>query len=135
VAHWRNGCQGIANQQIYLGKIGEKRNGLETAESFWPVLVSCYEEPLPFIKYLRRITMFYVKNVPLFERILRALLGIALVAIALFMFLQPARGAFSGWLALVLLVSGLFAAATGFVGWCPACAMVGRKLKSNQRVQ
>jgi hypothetical protein len=34
--------------------------------------------------------MFYVKNVPLFERILRALLGLALATSALFIFLQHA---------------------------------------------
>ena len=79
--------------------------------------------------------MFYVKNVPLPERILRVFLGIALAASALFMFLQPARDAFSWWLVLALLISGLLATATGFVGWCPACALVGRKLKSDQGAQ
>jgi hypothetical protein len=76
--------------------------------------------------------MFYVKNVPLFERILRALLGLALATSALFIFLQHASFVWSG---ILLLLSGLFIAATGFLGWCPACAMVGRKLKSNQRIQ
>lgn len=75
--------------------------------------------------------MFYVKNVPLFERVLRVLLGIGLIIGALLMFLQASRSPFSGWLALILLVSGLLAMATGFVGWCPACALVGRKLKAN----
>ncbi|GHO94154.1 hypothetical protein KSF_042020 [Reticulibacter mediterranei] len=76
--------------------------------------------------------MLYVKNVPLFERILRALLGLALAASALFIFLQYASFA---WPGILLLLSGLFIAATGFLGWCPACAMVGRKLKSNQHIQ
>ncbi|GHO42177.1 YgaP family membrane protein [Ktedonospora formicarum] len=79
--------------------------------------------------------MFYVKNVPLFERILRVVLGIGLTASALFVFLQPAHGTVSGWLALALLASALFVAATGFIGWCPACALVGRKLKSKQHAQ
>ncbi len=73
--------------------------------------------------------MFYVKNVPAIERVLRAILGIVLAVAAVFLYLQPAHGAFSGLLALVLFISGLTAAATGFIGWCPACAMVGRKLK------
>lgn len=79
--------------------------------------------------------MFYVKNVPSVERVLRVVLGIGLLASALFVFFQPAHGAFSGVLALALLVSALLAAATGFVGWCPACALVGRKLKSKQSLQ
>lgn len=79
--------------------------------------------------------MLYVKNVPLFERVLRVVVGIGLTASALFVFLQPAHGTFSGWLALVLLASALFVAATGFVGWCPACALAGRKLKSKQLSQ
>lgn len=75
--------------------------------------------------------MIYVKNVPAFERIVRVLLGIGLVVGAGWMFLHLMYGTLSVVLTLVLLVSGLFAAATGFFGWCPACAMVGRKLKSN----
>ena len=76
-------------------------------------------------------TTFYVKNVPPVERVVRVLLGIALAASALFVFLQLAHSATFLWLALILLVSGLFLVATSFFGWCPACAMVGRKLKSN----
>jgi len=72
--------------------------------------------------------MFYTKNVPAFERIVRSLLGLALAAVALFMYFQHASFA---WLSILLLLSGLFIAVTGFIGWCPACAMVGRKLKSN----
>jgi len=30
----------------------------------------------------------------------------------------------------ILLFSALFVVATGFVGWCPACALMGRKLKN-----
>ena len=76
--------------------------------------------------------MLYVKNVPLIERVLRVVVGIGLTASALFVFLQPAHDTFSGWLALALLASALFVAATGFVGWCSACALVGRKLKAKQ---
>lgn len=78
--------------------------------------------------------MFYVKNVPPVERILRVVLGIVLMAVALFVFLQP-RSASSVLLIVVLIGSALFVAATGFVGWCPACALVGRKLKARQHPQ
>jgi hypothetical protein len=79
--------------------------------------------------------MFYVKNVPLFERVLRVVLGVVLAAGALFLFLRPAFGMLSTILALVLIASAIFVAVTGFAGWCPACAMVGRKLKTNQHIQ
>ena len=38
-------------------------------------------------------------------------------------------------LAVVGVASGIFAVVTGFVGWCPACALVGRKLTPKQRAQ
>lgn len=77
--------------------------------------------------------MIYVKNVPTFERIARILLGIGLGACAGWVYLQLMHGALAVLFALVLLASALFVAATGFLGWCPACALVGRKLKSSQR--
>ena len=77
--------------------------------------------------------MIYVKNVPTFERIGRVLLGIVLVVCAGWAYFQLGHDALAVLLALVLLVSALFMVATGFFGWCPACALVGRKLKSKQR--
>jgi len=65
--------------------------------------------------------MFYVKNVPTGERILRVVAGAAAAAGGLVLL-----GGTAGWLvaagAVGLVASGLF-------GFCPACAMVGRKLK------
>lgn len=65
--------------------------------------------------------MFYVKNVPIWERLLRGAAGAALVIFAL-LGLQGT----TAWLAIAaaagLVLSGIF-------GFCPACAMVGRRLK------
>lgn len=73
--------------------------------------------------------MFYPKNVPNIERVLRIGLGIAMIALALFG--APLVGELSALAIGVLLFSAVFVMLTGFIGWCPACAMVGRKLKSN----
>ena len=65
--------------------------------------------------------MFYVKNVPAIERALRILMGVAAVAAAVAYF-----GAIPvGW---GVGAMGVMAAMTGLVGFCPACALVGRKL-------
>lgn len=66
--------------------------------------------------------MFYVKNIPNWERVLRIVgsLGLAIYAY------QAGYG---------LLIPGLIAsfALTGVFGFCPMCALVGRKLdKGNQ---
>lgn len=64
--------------------------------------------------------MFYVKNVPTWERVLRVIAGLAVAAWSLL-----ALGGLWGGVAAVsaagIVLSGLF-------GFCPACAMVGRKL-------
>lgn len=64
--------------------------------------------------------MFYRKNVGAKERGAR-LLGGALIVACSFTLV--------GWTPLgwVLAASGVFTALTGVVGFCPACAMVGRK--------
>ena len=67
--------------------------------------------------------MFYPKNVPNWERAIRVVLGIVLIAIVL---VQQPFGILG---AIILIASGILTAATGFVGWCPACALVGRKIK------
>lgn len=65
--------------------------------------------------------MFYVKNVPTGERILRVVCGVVAAGASVALL-----GGTAGWLgaagAAGLVASGLF-------GFCPACAMVGRKLK------
>ena len=64
--------------------------------------------------------MFYRKNVGPRERVVRLLAGGMMVTGALvFAGMTP--------LGLLLAGAGVMAALTGMVGFCPACAMVGRK--------
>ena len=64
--------------------------------------------------------MLYVKNLPTWERVLRVALGAALAAGALV--LWPGL---VGWV-----VAGACAgmALSGLLGFCPACALAGRRL-------
>ncbi len=72
--------------------------------------------------------MFYPKNVPNWERIIRVALGVGLVAFALVGENTPVRIG-------LLLFSAAFVIVTGFVGFCPMCALVGRKIKSKAAVK
>jgi hypothetical protein len=65
--------------------------------------------------------MFYQKNLPVWERILRVLAGAIVIAVALFLPLAV-------WVRGVVVVSAVAFAFFGFIGFCPMCAMVGRKL-------
>lgn len=67
------------------------------------------------------LSMWYVKNVPTGERVLRVLCGAAGVAASLAWL--PGPWAWMGAASAVGLVL------SGLVGFCPACAMVGRKLR------
>jgi hypothetical protein len=62
----------------------------------------------------------FAANVTPLERLVRVLLGLAIAAYALFMLPQAS---------LLFASLGLCVAATGLVGFCPACALVGRRLK------
>lgn len=64
--------------------------------------------------------MWYVKNVPNGERVLRVAAGAAGVALALSVLAAPWSWAGAAMAAVL--------SATGLVGFCPMCAMVGRKL-------
>lgn len=67
--------------------------------------------------------MFYVKNVPGWERVVRVLMGVALLGGALaWLGATPA-----GW---IVGAMGMMAAVSGLFGYCPVCAMAGRKLPS-----
>ena len=67
--------------------------------------------------------MFYRKNLPGWERAMRVIGGAAMIAYGLI----GMPGTTPGYL---LAGAGLVAIATGFFGFCPMCAMVGRRLPS-----
>jgi hypothetical protein len=66
--------------------------------------------------------MFYVKNIPGWERAIRLIMGTGLVAAAVVHFGPTAIGWGVG-------AMGTMAVMSGAVGFCPACAMIGRKLQ------
>jgi hypothetical protein len=67
--------------------------------------------------------MFYRKNLPGWERAMRVIAGIVLIAWVLLAF--PAAP-----LGYAIAAGGATAILTGFFGFCPMCAMVGRRLPS-----
>jgi hypothetical protein len=67
--------------------------------------------------------MLFVKNIPAWERALRVFTGAAILAFGLYRYPASMMG-------YALAATGVFAALTGFVGFCPACWLVGRRLKS-----
>ncbi|TAK87732.1 MAG: DUF2892 domain-containing protein [Aquabacterium sp.] len=70
--------------------------------------------------------MLYRKNVGNRESIVRTLGGGLVVVCAL------SQIGFTP-LGLVLAASGVFTALTGLFGWCPACALAGRRLPEDDR--
>lgn len=69
--------------------------------------------------------MIYVKNLPLWERSLRIGAGIVAAAYALL-----SVAGVMGW---VILAGGVGTALTGIFGFCPACALAGRRLEKRAR--
>jgi uncharacterized membrane protein len=67
--------------------------------------------------------MFYRKNLPGWERAVRTIGGVAMIAYGLL----SMPGTMAGYL---IAGTGTVAILTGFFGICPMCAMVGRKLPS-----
>lgn len=65
--------------------------------------------------------MFYTKNIPNWERAVRIMMAAGLAGYALF-------GHAIHGTATVLLVAAAMAVMTGVFGFCPMCALVGRKL-------
>ena len=63
--------------------------------------------------------MFYRKNLFAWEQLLRVVAGVLMIA-AGFVYLP-------GWSGYAVAVAGAMLAVTGVLGYCPACAMVGRK--------
>jgi hypothetical protein len=67
--------------------------------------------------------MFYRKNLPGWERVMRSVGGVVMIAYGLL----GMPGMTAGYL---IAATGAVAIATGFFGFCPMCAMVGRRLPS-----
>lgn len=63
--------------------------------------------------------MFYRKNVFAWEQIVRLAAGAALIGGGLLYL--------AGWAGYAVAGVGLYVALTGVFGYCPACAMIGRK--------
>lgn len=70
--------------------------------------------------------MLYVKNVPNWERFFRIVLSVITTIIAY----EYVGLSITG---LLVIGSALIFLVTGFVGWCPMCAMVGQKLEREKR--
>lgn len=70
--------------------------------------------------------MLYRKNLPTWERTARAVAGVAMVACG---FLAPGFGSTPA--GLIVAGIGAITVLSGLVGFCPACAMVGRKLPAS----
>ena len=63
--------------------------------------------------------MFYRKNLFAWEQLLRIVVGLAMVGGGLIYL--------AGWPGWLVAVGGGMLAVTGVFGYCPACAMIGRK--------
>lgn len=64
--------------------------------------------------------MFYVKNVPTWERIMRLIAGMGFLAFAYTNWGSSSVGVGAG-------IAGAMLAMTGLMGYCPMCAMAGRR--------
>lgn len=67
---------------------------------------------------------FFVKNLPTWERVLRIAVAAAAVLLALLAFPAPAN-----WM---LACGAAGFGMTGLAGFCPACALVGRRLRKQE---
>ena len=67
--------------------------------------------------------MLYRKNLPGWERAVRTIAGAAMIGYGLY----GLSGTTAGYL---IAGTGAIALLSGFFGFCPMCAMVGRKLPS-----
>ena len=77
----------------------------------------------PRVDNFKEMAMFYVKNVPGWERGLRVVAGLLMIACGLI----GLTGLLVGYL---VAAAGVTTLLTGFFGFCPMCAMVGRKLSA-----
>jgi Protein of unknown function (DUF2892) len=68
--------------------------------------------------------MLYRKNLYQWEQWSRVAIGVTMIVWGLFFAQMPLVG-------YIVAAGGATLAVTGVVGWCPACAMIGRRLKDD----
>jgi hypothetical protein len=89
--------------------------------TFFRPAANRFGAPTPLIKAKQQERrMFYRKNLFAWEQMIRVIMGVAMAGYGLF-------GLPGGWLGYGLAAMGAFLAVTGVFGYCPACAMIGRK--------
>ncbi len=69
--------------------------------------------------------MIYAKNVPGWERVVRIVLGLGAIVFSIL--------AFKGIAGIVVALAAAGITISGLVGFCPACALVGRRLAKQQK--
>ena len=90
-------------------------------EPFWHVGLSSFPRAVLKPNLSKETDMFYVKNVPTWERVLRIVMGLLALGFAAIHWSGSPVAIGAGVVGAVLSMTGLF-------GFCPMCAMVGRKL-------
>jgi len=105
----------------FLSLPGAGKINVQRRESFRPRSASCLLRDV--LDNEKGVVMFYVKNVPSWERVLRVVAG-AVVAVLALLLLGGVGG-------VILAASAAGIALSGLVGFCPMCAMVGRRLDRN----
>ena len=64
--------------------------------------------------------LYFKQNLPTWERTVRIVAGLSIVCLAILY-------STTEWMTWIAIAGGIILAGTGFVGFCPMCAMVGRK--------
>ena len=70
--------------------------------------------------------MVYMKNVPGWERLLRGLTGLGMAGAGYLLFGLT-------WMGLGIAAMGVIVVVTGKIGFCPLCAMAGRRIDKAAR--
>jgi hypothetical protein len=85
---------------------------------------------LAIVGGVMEVDMLFRKNLPGWERVVRAVAGVAMIAGGL---LGP--GLAGTPVGMIVAASGGVTILTGFFGYCPACALAGRRLPQSQDVR
>jgi hypothetical protein len=116
-----------SGRPTFLNDVGRPGVGVEPSKLFKSARteIACAALLFPQALHLERDTgessLLYVKNIPAWERAVRVVAGLSMTACGLF----GLKGLAIGYL---IAAAGTVTLLTGFVGFCPMCAMAGRHL-------